>query len=147
MNKCTLSFEFDAADSAQTELVVNFIRNLSHQRQQQSVRVDTKAEAKTPVNEVENKNDEEAKAVLSKAIQQDKKNLAKVSNDIEISSGEISSGESTVTIKELRKKLSEKVQDHRTVLIKKLNDLGAKRVTDLSVNHYHTFMEFMENLS
>lgn len=59
---------------------------------------------------------------------------------------EIDQEQSEYTITEVRVALSEKVQDHRTEIKKKLTELGAKNVTAMDPSKYCEFMEFLNGL-
>ena len=54
---------------------------------------------------------------------------------------------STIDIKEVREKLSTKINNNRNEIIDKLNALGASSVTTLHKDKYAEFVEFLEGLS
>lgn len=54
--------------------------------------------------------------------------------------------EPEIAIEDVRKAVSEKVNDHRATIKKKLTELGAKNVTSLAEASYGEFLEFVNEL-
>lgn len=54
---------------------------------------------------------------------------------------------SKITIKQVREKLSEKIDSHRDAIIDKLGELGAQSVSTLKEDKYEAFFEYLETLS
>ena len=55
-------------------------------------------------------------------------------------------GSSSKTIEDVRKALSQKVNDHRSAIKEKLNELGAPSVTKLDPSKYDEMFNFLEAL-
>ena len=117
MDKIKIEAWIDALDSNQVQAAVSFLQSLRP----------TELASTRPVEKIEEKPARKKSKPEKKSVPEPK-------------------DEGKITIDQVRKLLSSKVEKHRVALKEKLTELGAPNVTNLNEDKYEEFMEFLNSL-